>query len=280
MNSPSSSNLSSQSSHRPRKRFGQNFLQDFSVISAIVGAIDPQPNDRLVEIGPGQGALTCELLPLVKQMQAVELDRDLIPILEQKCADAGESGKLTIHSADVLKFDFSTLLPEISKENPRKLRIVGNLPYNISTPLIFKLLPQLPIIQDMHFMLQKEVVNRLAAMPGSGTYGRLSVMVQRFCRVESILDVPPHAFYPPPKVDSAVVRLVPWETSTVEIADEAHFAQVVTAAFAQRRKTLRNSLKKLVSLEQFEQSGIDPIRRAETLSLQEFAALSALSSPD
>jgi len=256
----------SASHHTPRKRFGQNFLHDQNVIYKIVAAINPHPGDNLVEIGPGQGALTCQLLPLVGEMDAVELDRDLIPLLEQSCQPIG---KLTIHSSDVLKFDFSSLYQE-----GQPLRIVGNLPYNISTPLIFHILQNTGIIKDMYFMLQKEVVERMAATPDSGTYGRLSVMVQRYCQVERILTVGPGAFNPPPKVDSSVVRLTPWESAPVTIDDEEHFQEVVRAAFSQRRKTLRNSLRALVTTEQFESAGVDPVRRAETLSLEEFALLS------
>ncbi len=251
--------------HTPRKRFGQNFLHDQNVIGKIVAAINPHPGEHLVEIGPGQGALTCQLLPLVGEMDAVELDWDLIPLLEERCQPIG---KLTIHSSDVLRFDFSSLV-----DDERPLRIVGNLPYNISTPLIFHLLGSATIIQDMHFMLQKEVVDRMAAAPNSRDYGRLSVMVQRFCRVERLLTIGPGAFNPPPKVDSSVVRLTPWEQPPVEIVDESLFAKIVTAAFSQRRKTLRNSLRSLVTAADFESAGIDPVRRAETLTLEEFATL-------
>ncbi len=252
--------------HVARKRFGQNFLHDQNVIGKIVAAINPQPTDNLVEIGPGQGALTCQLLPKLKQMHAIELDRDLIPIVEEQCRTIGN---LTIHSSDVLRFDFDTLF-----KPDQPLRVVGNLPYNISTPLIFHLLEHRSLLKDMHFMLQKEVVDRLAAPPNSGTYGRLSVMVQRHCKVEPLFTIGPGAFNPPPKVHSSVVRLIPWDTPPVEIHSDQHFTELVTAAFAQRRKTLRNSLKKWVTPEQFEAATIDPTRRAETLSLQEFAALS------
>ncbi len=256
--------------HTPRKRFGQNFLHDQSVIRKIVAAINPHPSDNLVEIGPGRGALTCQLLPLVKSMHAIELDRDLIPLLEATCQPVGE---LSIHSSDVLRFEFSELY-----RDGKPLRIVGNLPYNISTPLIFHLLQNAGIIRDMHFMLQKEVVDRMAATPGNGAYGRLSVMVQRYCRVERVLTIGPGAFNPPPKVDSSVVRLTPWESIPVMINDEERFQEVVRAAFSQRRKTLRNSLRSLVASEQFEAVGIDPVRRAETLSLEEFAKLSNTAS--
>ncbi len=252
--------------HTPRKRFGQNFLHDQNIINKIVSAISPQPQDNLVEIGPGQGALTCQLLPLVTQMHAIELDRDLIPLLQTQCSTVGE---LTIHSKDVLKFNFSQLFRQ---EHP--LRIVGNLPYNISTPLIFHLLEHRQLIQDMHFMLQKEVVERMSAAPGRSDYGRLSVMVQRHCKVEPLFSIGPGAFNPPPKVHSSVVRLTPWSEPPVEIEDEVHFSGLVAAAFSQRRKTLRNSLKAWVEAEAFKNANIDPTRRAETLSLQEFARLS------
>lgn len=254
------------STHTPRKRFGQNFLHDQNVIGKIVAAIHPQPDDNLIEIGPGQGALTCQLLPKVKAMQAIELDRDLIPLLEESCAPIGE---LTIHSSDVLKFDFTTLF-----QPNRPLRVVGNLPYNISTPLIFHLLEHHTLIADMHFMLQKEVVDRMAAAPNSSAYGRLSIMVQQLCKVEPLFTIGPGAFNPPPKVHSSVVRLTPWETPPVTINDQQRFSDIVTAAFAQRRKTLRNGLKQLVTPQQFSAAGIDPSRRAETLTLKEFASLS------
>lgn len=258
-------------SHTPRKRFGQNFLHDQGVIEKIVAAIHPKHQDNLVEIGPGQGAITCKLLPQLGQMNAIELDRDLIPQLESMCASIG---RLTIHSSDVLQFDFTTLF-----EPDRPLRVVGNLPYNISTPLIFHLLEHHNLIADMHFMLQKEVVDRLAAAPNCSDYGRLSVMVQRLCKVEPLFTIGPGAFNPPPKVNSSVVRLTPWEHPPATIHDEQRFSEVVAAAFAQRRKTIRNSLKSLVSAAQFESTEIDPGRRAETLTLQEFAALSNQGNP-
>jgi len=252
--------------HRPRKRFGQNFLQDPNVVAKIAYAIAPQPHDHLVEIGPGLGALTEALLPQVEAMDAVELDRDLIPKLAQRC---GALGQLRIHSADALKFDFASLAAD-----GRPLRIIGNLPYNISTPLMFHLLKSRAVIRDMHFMLQKEVVDRLAATPGGKDYGRLSVMMQYHCAVDSLFDVPPGAFNPPPKVNSAVVRLRPWDEPPVKVPDVALLEKLVTQAFSQRRKTLRNTLKGLLTAEQIASQDIDPARRAETLSLTEFAALS------
>ncbi|MDX1252686.1 MAG: 16S rRNA (adenine(1518)-N(6)/adenine(1519)-N(6))-dimethyltransferase RsmA [Gammaproteobacteria bacterium] len=253
-------------SHIPRKRFGQNFLHDQAVIHNIITAIDPHPNQHLVEIGPGKGALTRHLLRAAGSLDVVELDRDLIPLLERECAGLGE---LHIHQADALAFDFATLAAD-----GRPLRLMGNLPYNISTPLLFHLMEQIQCIQDMHFMLQKEVVDRLAAEPGSKDYGRLGVMIQYYCAVESLFVVHPGAFFPSPKVDSAVVRLVPHAAPPVEVASRANFSRLVGQAFSQRRKTLRNTLKGLLTDEQIRAQGIDPGLRAEVLSLAQFARLS------
>lgn len=256
--------------HRARKRFGQNFLIDDTVVARIVAAINPQPGDHVVEIGPGFGALTEELLMHVPTMDALELDRDLIPKLAQRCGNSSRKniGKLTIHNADALKFDFASLVVD-----HQPLRVVGNLPYNISTPLMFHLLNNKSVIKDMHFMLQKEVVERLAATPGNKDYGRLSVIMQYHCQVEFQFLVPPEAFSPAPKVESAIVRLVPYEQAPVKVDDVHVLESVVTQAFSQRRKTLRNTLKKSLSAETLEALGIDPVRRAETLSLEEFAAI-------
>jgi 16S rRNA (adenine1518-N6/adenine1519-N6)-dimethyltransferase len=251
--------------HRPRKRFGQNFLHDPGVIHNIVTAIHPREGEKLVEIGPGKGALTRHLLQACGSLDVIELDRDLIPILQKECSLLGE---LRIHNADALKFDFSALAAK-----GEKLRVVGNLPYNISTPLIFHLLEQAGNIRDMHFMLQKEVVERLAATPGGKDYGRLSIMVQYYCRVEKLFSVPPGAFFPPPKVHSAVVRLTPYEIPPVTVSDISLLSKVVTQAFSQRRKTLRNTLKKLLDGEAIARLDIDPSRRPETLSLEEYARL-------
>lgn len=253
------------SAHRPRKRFGQNFLHDPAVIGRIIRAINPHPTEHLVEIGPGLGALTRPLLSAVGRLDAVEIDRDVIPHLQETCAGCGE---LLIHNMDVLKCD----LASISEGQP--VRLVGNLPYNISTPLIFHLLKQLPVIRDMHFMVQKEVAERLAAAPATEHYGRLSIMVQLHCVVKLLFTVGPGAFKPAPKVDSAVVRLTPHREMPVKINDERRFAELVTRAFSQRRKTLRNALKGLLTAEEIEALGIDPIRRPETLSLADYAALS------
>ena len=254
--------------HRARKRFGQNFLHDPGIIQRIVQAIAPQAGDNLVEIGPGQGAITTELLPLVGKMQAIELDRDLIQPLAERCASLGE---LQIHSFDALKFDFSTL-----SEPDRPLRVVGNLPYNISTPLLFHLLDQSTHIKDMHFMLQKEVVERMAARPGSKSYGRLTVTLQAQARVESLFHIGPGAFNPPPKVDSAFVRLQPWQTPPYPIDDWETFALVVAQAFSQRRKTLRNSLRMIAGEEIIVAADLDPSTRPEQLSVADFANLSNL----
>jgi len=251
--------------HRPRKRFGQNFLHDPAVIGRIIRAIDPRPDEHLVEIGPGLGALTRPLLSAVGHLAAVEIDRDVIPHLKEICDGSGE---LRIHNLDVLKCDFATIAAG------QALRLVGNLPYNISTPLLFHLLKQLPVIRDMHFMVQKEVAERLAAAPNTEHYGRLGIMVQLRCTVELLFTVGPGAFKPAPKVDSAVVRLIPHREMPVKIIDERRFAELVTRAFSQRRKTLRNALKGLLTTEQIEALGIDPMRRPETLGLADYAALS------
>ncbi len=255
--------------HKARKRFGQNFLHDANVIRKIVAAIQPRPEDCLVEIGPGLGALTTPLLARVAAMEVVELDRDLLPGLPL----LPNGDKLTIHAADALKFDFARAA---FAERPagQRLRIVGNLPYNISSPLIFHLLGFREQIQDMHFMLQKEVVERLAAPPGHSNYGRLSVMVQSCCKVEHLFNVSRHCFNPAPKVESAIVRLTPHRESPFAIASEEHFAALVKQAFAQRRKTLRNNLKGMLDSEQIARCDIDPGCRPETLDVAAFARLS------
>ena len=251
--------------HRPRKRFGQHFLHDATVIARIVREVDPHPEDRLVEIGPGLGALTLPLLRAAGRLDAIEIDRDVIPLLQQHCAGVGE---LRLHNLDVLKCD----LRPLGQGQP--LRLVGNLPYNISTPLIFHLLGQLTLIRDMHFMVQKEVAERLAAAPGRSEYGRLGVMVQLHCAVEVLFKVGAAAFKPAPKVESAVVRLTPHARAPVHVDDPSRFAELVRSAFSQRRKTLRNALKGRVSGEQLSALGIDPQRRPETITLAEFAAIS------
>jgi 16S rRNA (adenine1518-N6/adenine1519-N6)-dimethyltransferase len=251
--------------HKPRKRFGQNFLADKNIVGKIVTAISPKPGDNLVEIGPGLGALTLPLLEKAGRLQAVELDRDLIPPLEERGRDAGE---LLIHEADALEFDFSALA---TPEKP--LRLVGNLPYNISTPLLFHLIEYIAIIRDMHFMLQKEVVDRMAARPDTEDYGRLSVMLQYHCMVEPLFTVPPGAFNPRPKVDSKIVRLLPHPATPFPATDYRDFSALVKQAFGQRRKTLRNTLKSMLDADLIAALGIDPGARAETLSLADFAKL-------
>ena len=251
--------------HIPRKRFGQNFLTDQGVISNIAAAISPKKSDHLVEIGPGQGALTETLAPVGCRLDVIELDRDLIAGL---LAAFSLYDDFKLHSADALKFDFAKLVT-----NNKPMRVVGNLPYNISTPLIFKLLENAFIVQDMHFMLQLEVVQRLAASPGSKHWGRLGIMTQYHCKVEHLFDVPPTAFNPPPKVQSAIVRLVPYKESPWPDCDESQLRKVVQAAFAQRRKTLRNNLKGLIDTDELKRLGIDPGARAETLALTEFIAI-------
>lgn len=254
--------------HKPRKRFGQNFLHDAGIIHQIVFAISPQKGENIVEIGPGKGAITGPVLEQTGKIQVVELDRDLIPLLKENLEGKGE---LTVNSADALQFDFSQL-----SKNDRDLRIIGNLPYNISTPLLFHLVTFLPKIKDMHFMLQKEVVDRMVAEPNTKAYGRLGVILQYYCRVEKLFIVKPGAFFPPPKVDSAIVRLIPHEKPPVDVKDESLFAKILTQCFRMRRKTLRNNLKEILSDEEIESLGINPGCRSETLTIEEFAAIANL----
>ena len=255
--------------HRARKRFGQNFLVDQGVIQRIISAIGPRPEDRLVEIGPGQGALTEWLLQACPHLQVIELDRDLIPLLRARFA---AYPGLQLHQGDALKFDFAALAD--GEQSPQPLRIVGNLPYNISTPLIFHLLSFQQRVQDMHFMLQKEVVQRLCAQPGTKAYGRLGIMVQYHCRVEQLFAVPPHAFRPAPKVESAIVRLIPHGEPPLVARDVGALERLVNAAFQQRRKTLRNALRSLLPAAAIEALEIDPGIRAENLTLVDFVRLS------
>ncbi|MDK2778846.1 MAG: 16S rRNA (adenine(1518)-N(6)/adenine(1519)-N(6))-dimethyltransferase RsmA [Pseudomonadota bacterium] len=251
--------------HRARKRFGQNFLHDHHVIDKIVRAISPKADDCLVEIGPGMGALTEPLLEASGKLDVVELDRDLIPILRTKFFNYPD---FHIHEGDALKFDFSTLL-----QPGQQLRIVGNLPYNISTPLIFHFLAHHSIVRDMHFMLQKEVVERLASAPGTSDYGRLGIMAQYYCKVEPLFIVGPGSFSPPPKVDSAIVRLSPYDELPCPAKDVKTLERVVREAFSMRRKTLRNTLKNLISAEQLEALGIDTSLRPERLTLQQYVCI-------
>lgn len=260
--------MSQLAPHRARKRFGQHFLHDAQVIAGIIDAIDPVPGQPLVEVGPGLGALTLPLLRECERLHVVELDRDVIPRLEEACTGRGE---LIVHQGDALSYDFAALATELGAP----LRLVGNLPYNISTPLLFHFLSAAGAVRDMHFMLQKEVVDRMAAAPGGKDYGRLTVMLAAKVRVEKLFDVGPRSFNPPPKVDSSIVRLVPHAAPPFAIPDPALFAELVVKAFSQRRKTLRNSVQGVVPPEAFVLAAIDPQRRAETLSPAEFASLAS-----
>jgi 16S rRNA (adenine1518-N6/adenine1519-N6)-dimethyltransferase len=250
--------------HGAKKHLGQNFLHERSIIDRIVLAVDPQPGDRIVEIGPGQGALTFPLLDRHGAVTAIEFDRDL---LQPLAAAASAHGTLTLIPADVLSVDFTALADD------GQIRLVGNLPYNLSSPILFHALEHAAAIRDMHFMLQKEVVDRMAADPGSKVYGRLSVMLQAYCTVTPLLKVPPGAFRPAPKVDSAVVRLVPRAPGTIGIVDRKRFADVVRAAFGQRRKTLRNALGNVVDLATIEAAGVRPDARAEQISVADFVRI-------
>lgn len=248
--------------HRARKRFGQNFLVDESIIFQIIQSIMPMPGDHLVEIGPGLGAMTRPLLQAAKKMTVIELDRDLIEYL--RSLDG-----LTVINEDVLQVDLTKLAPK-----GEKLRVVGNLPYNISTPIIFHLLSNVALISDMHFMLQKEVIERMAAMPGDSAFSRLSIMVQRYCEVVPLLEIPPQSFDPAPKVMSQFVRLIPYEGNPYGIENDADFFEIVKAAFSMKRKMLRNNLKGLLTETEIEALGIAPTIRAENLAIEDFVKLS------
>jgi 16S rRNA (adenine1518-N6/adenine1519-N6)-dimethyltransferase len=247
--------------HRPRKRFGQHFLADPHYIARIVAAIDPQPGDAIVEIGPGLGALTDGLVARARTIDAVEIDRDLAARLRERFA----SERLRLHEADALAFDFATL--------PGALRVVGNLPYNISSPLLFHLAAYESRLRDIHVMLQREVVARMTAEPATPDYGRLTVMLQARFRVMRLFTVPPGAFRPAPGVESAVARLVPLREARPVIADAALFARVVAAAFGQRRKTLRNALAPIAGEAELRAAAVDPGARGETLSVTDFVRL-------
>ena len=255
--------------HRARKRFGQHFLHDQNVIESILRAINPQPGENLIEIGPGQGALTYPLLQRCDKLIAIELDRDLVPLLARQAARFGE---LEIINTDILEFELSSI------PGNRIFRVVGNLPYNISTPLMFHLLESVRQIQDMHFMVQKEVALRIVANPGEPNYGRLSVMLQYQCDCQYLLDVPPGCFRPSPRVDSAVIRLTPFASPRYDIGDYNRFAGIVQAAFSQRRKTISNSLKTVVDRKTILACEIDPGVRAENLAVADFARLSRASN--
>ena len=251
--------------YKTKKRFGQHFLHDQGVIQKLVHEINPLATDSMVEIGPGLGALTFPLLEKLDNLNVVEIDRDVIKRLNFK-----NLANLIIHEQDALNFNFDQLV------DTGGLRVVGNLPYNISTPLIFHLLESASKIIDMHFMLQNEVVERITATPGSKTYGRLSVMVQYYCETEYLFFVGPESFSPPPKVDSAILRLIPRKIFTTKANCEKNLGNLVAQSFSMRRKTLRNNLKKVISAEQIEDLGIDPNARAETLSINDFVKLSNL----
>ena len=247
--------------HLPKKRFGQNFLTDADIIRSLVEAIHPQPDDIMVEIGPGLGAMTKPLLQRLNHLHAVELDRDIVAWMQQHYP----ADKIIIHNVDALKFDFTSL--------GEKIRVVGNLPYNISTPILFHLLDNVGHIIDMHFMLQKEVVERMVAAPSTPEYGRLSVMLQYRLQMEYLFTVPPEAFDPAPKVESAFVRAMPYATLPFPAKNETLFGRIVSAAFGQRRKTLRNTLKGLLDDAGFAAVGINPQLRAENLGVAQFVAI-------
>ena len=257
--------MSQSSFPRARKRFGQNFLHDESIINSIVEAISPEEGQHLVEIGPGRGALTEPLLQRCSKLDVIELDRDLVPLLRRQFSDYKQ---LQIHEADALRYDYSQLITE-----QKPLRIIGNLPYNITTPLLFHLLSFADAINDMCFMLQKEVVERICAQPGTKQYGRLSIMIQYQCHTDMLFVVPPEAFDPVPKVESAIIYLQPRKQPLGGDVDIRVLSQIVTQAFSQRRKTIANTLKKLISPEIFLAADIDPTQRPETISVDAFVRL-------
>jgi 16S rRNA (adenine1518-N6/adenine1519-N6)-dimethyltransferase len=250
---------------RAKKRYGQHFLHDPGTIDKIVRAIGPAPGQRIVEIGPGRGAITAPLLAAAGQLDVVEIDPDVVPPLRERCAGRGE---LRVHLADALEFDFTAL-----RGGGPKLRLAGNLPYNVSTPLLFHFIAHLGAIEDMHFMLQREVVARMAAAPGNGDYGRLTVMLAPVVQVEPLFDIGTGAFSPPPKVVSTFFALRPHVRPPFDLPNPRAYARVVAAAFSKRRKTLRNSLAGVLTAESIVAAGIDPGARPETLSPAQFAAL-------
>lgn len=267
-NDTSNTFLKNEGQHKARKRFGQNFLIDHGIIRDIVRAVHPHKDDQIVEIGPGKGAITQLLADSCDNLSVIELDRDLVPWLKVKFE---HHPNFQLFQADALQFDFAQLVKE-----DRPIRIVGNLPYNISTPLIFHLLSYSTQVRDMHFMLQKEVVKRMAAQAGDSAYGRLGIMVQYYCAVENLFEVPPTSFDPAPKVDSAIVRLVPYHELPHKATNIKTLENLVNVAFQQRRKTLRNALKQLLSPDIMEQLPIDTSARAEEISLAEYVATSNL----
>lgn len=251
--------------HRPRKRFGQHFLTDRACIARIIAAIDPQSEDHMVEIGPGLGALTGPLAERVHGLHAVEIDRDVARALQERFA----TGAVTVHRADALEFDFTAFGPN--------LRVVGNLPYNISSPLLFRVAAASAAVRDCHFMLQREVVDRMAAEPGGKTYGRLSVMIQYRFVVDKLFNVPAGAFRPPPQVESAFVRLLPYATARLDTEAERRLSAIVMKAFSQRRKTLRNALADIFSEAELVQLDVDPRERAENLPIETFLRMARYS---
>jgi len=257
---------------KPKKALGQNFLQDPNITRKIVAALNVQQDDMVVEVGPGRGALTEHLLAQTNNLHLIEFDRELAAYWQ---AYSETVANLAVYSADILKFDFASL-PHTSKTKAAKIKVIGNLPYNISSPILFYLMAHISQIDSIVVMLQKEVVQRMVAEPGSKQYGRLSVMLQQYFAIELLFTVPPTAFFPPPKVDSAIARLQPLNEPIHPVENQQHFADVVKQAFSQRRKTLRNTLKPLLSFEQIASLGIDPQARAETLSITDFAKLANL----
>ena len=248
--------------HIAKKKFGQNFLKDAAIIHSIIQSINPLPNDLLIEIGPGLGALTKPLLEKTNRLLAIELDRDIVSWMENEYSKKN----ITIFNEDVLNFNFNQF--------DQKIRIVGNLPYNISTPILFKCIDNILNIKDLHFMLQKEVVDRMVAIPSSPEYGRLSVMLQYYFAMEHLVDVPKESFEPEPKVESSFVRLIPYEQYPFIANNLEQFARIVKEAFSQRRKTIRNTLKSFISENDFEKIGINPRLRAENLSVSDFVKIS------
>ena len=248
--------------HIAKKKFGQNFLKDAAIIHSIIQSINPLPNDLLIEIGPGLGALTKPLLEKTNRLLAIELDRDIVSWMENEYSKKN----ITIFNEDVLNFNFNQF--------DQKIRIVGNLPYNISTPILFKCIDNILNIKDLHFMLQKEVVDRMVAIPSSPEYGRLSVMLQYYFAMEHLVDVPKESFEPEPKVESSFVRLIPYEQYPFIANNIEQFARIVKEAFSQRRKTIRNTLKSFISENDFEKIGINPRLRAENLSVSDFVKIS------
>lgn len=250
----------------PRKSLGQNFLQDPNIINNIVASLGLNETDTVLEIGPGRGALTELILPLAGQVHLVEFDRDLVRFWQSR---ADELANVVVHGHDILKFDLAPVLATQS----RPIKVIGNLPYNISSPVLFYLMKYAEHIQSQVVMLQKEVVERMVSGPGSKQYGRLSVMLQQRYEIENLFTVPPGAFFPPPKVESAIARLTPLSAPHHPVDKQDDFAELVKQAFSQRRKTLRNTLKKHLSAEQIEAQGVDPGARAETLNVADFARL-------